>query len=64
MGPFLGPFAAAFLAALAAGLTLGILRLSRRSLEWTPCAFSSRSTSSTIASFLVWALSATLTDSG
>jgi hypothetical protein len=34
MGPFLGPFAAAFLAALAAGLTLGILRLSRRSLEW------------------------------
>ena len=34
MGPFLGPFAAALLAALAAGLTLGILRLSRRSLEW------------------------------
>ncbi len=34
MGPFLGPFAAALLAALAAGLSLGIVRLSRRSLEW------------------------------
>lgn len=34
MGPYLGPFAAAFLAALGAGLVLGIVRLSRRSLEW------------------------------
>jgi hypothetical protein len=34
MGPFLGPFAAAFLAALIAGVALGMIRLSRHSLEW------------------------------